>query len=137
MLLPVQDQNGISEVIVLRWVSTMLLIALSPRTDTLVNTLIAYIITTGRTHPACSVLIHPDKGFPKAYSHRADLSRNSENPHVDLSVAIFVSVDAILGTAFVRRSPYYYTWETADHVIVCCDAYKLHFHGVLLQSRKA
>ncbi|KAI9567811.1 hypothetical protein HD554DRAFT_2172876 [Boletus coccyginus] len=61
------------------------------RTDTLVNTLIAYIITTGRTHPA--------------YSHRADLSRNSENSHVDLPVAIFVSVDAILGTAFYAVMP--------------------------------
>lgn len=58
----------------------------------------------------------PNKCFPKAYSHRADLSQNSENSHVNLSLVIFISVGAILGTTFVRRSPHYYTWDTADHV---------------------
>lgn len=63
MLLPVQVKNRIQEVIVLSraHVFTVLLFCSSPSTVTLVNTLIAYTITTGETHPVSSVPGHSNE----------------------------------------------------------------------------
>lgn len=48
-----------------RFASTILLICWSPRTDTLVNNLLAYIITTGETCPASSIPDRSNRRVPR------------------------------------------------------------------------
>ena len=85
-----------------RFASTILLICWSPRTDTLVNNLLAYIITTGETCPASSIPDRSNRRVPRpTYIVRTFLSSRATSC-LGLHPAIFISVDAVLGIIFVR-----------------------------------